>query len=134
MKKTGKDYEIAMLLDFYGELLTEKQKLIFEMYHLNDLSLAEISEHLGITRQGVRDSIKRAEATLLEMEDKLGLGYDQAIGSRTKLYLDVYDPEDVKVKLRGEYEVAPQFYLFGQGNMPNKSDERSAYFGLRKTF
>lgn len=68
------------------------------------------------------------------MEDKLGIGYDQALGSRTKLYLDVYDPEDVKVKLRGEYEFAPQLYLFGQGNMLNKSDERSAYFGLRKTF
>jgi phospholipid/cholesterol/gamma-HCH transport system substrate-binding protein len=68
------------------------------------------------------------------MEDKLGIGYDQSLGSRTKLYLDVYDPNDVKVKLRGEYEFAPQLYLFGQGNMLNKSDERSAYFGLRKTF
>ena len=68
------------------------------------------------------------------MEDKLGIGFDQAIGSRTKFYFDVYDPNDVKIKLRGEYEFAPQLYLFGQGNMLNKSDERSAYFGLRKTF
>lgn len=68
------------------------------------------------------------------MEDKLGLGLDSALGSRTKFYLDVYDPNDVKVKLRGEYEFAPQLYLVGQGNMLNKSDDRSAYFGLRKTF
>lgn len=68
------------------------------------------------------------------VEDKLGLGLDSALGSRTKFYLDVYDPNDVKVKLRGEYEFAPQLYLVGQGNMLNKSDDRSAYFGLRKTF
>lgn len=68
------------------------------------------------------------------MEDKLGLGVDSALSSRAKLYLDVYDPNDVKVKLRGEYEFAPQLYLVGQGNMLNKSDDRSAYFGLRKTF
>lgn len=68
------------------------------------------------------------------MEDKLGLGLDSALGSRTKFYLDLYDPNDVKVKLRGEYEFAPQLYLVGQGNMLNKSDDRSAYFGLRKTF
>ena len=68
-----KDLRLIMLFDFYGELLTEKQKIMFDYYYNDDLSLAEISEHLGITRQGVRDSIKRAEATLLDMEDKLGL-------------------------------------------------------------
>lgn len=68
------------------------------------------------------------------MENKIGLGLDSALGSRTKFYLDVYDPNDVKVKLRGEYEFAPQLYLIGQGNMLNKSNDRSAYFGLRKTF
>lgn len=68
------------------------------------------------------------------MEDKLGIGYDQAISDRTKIYFDAYDPNDIKLKLRGEYELMPQLFLFGQGNMLNKSDERSAYFGVRKTF
>lgn len=68
-----KDMNISLLFDFYGEILTEKQQDVIDYYYNDDLSLAEISEHLGITRQGVRDSIKRAEATLLDMEDKLGL-------------------------------------------------------------
>lgn len=73
MKKTGKDYEIAMLLDFYGELLTEKQREAMELYYNEDLSLAEIAEPLSISRQGVRDSIKRGEKQLLELENTLGL-------------------------------------------------------------
>ena len=68
-----KDMTISLLFDFYGEILTDKQQDVIDYYYNDDLSLAEISEHRGITRQGVRDSIKRAEATLLEMEDKLGL-------------------------------------------------------------
>lgn len=73
MKKTGKDYEIAMLLDFYGELLTEKQREAMDLYYNEDLSLAEIAEPLAISRQGVRDSIKRGEKQLMELEDTLGL-------------------------------------------------------------
>lgn len=73
MKKTGKDYEIAMLLDFYGELLTEKQAKAMELYYNEDLSLAEIAEPLSISRQGVRDSIKRGEKQLIELENTLGL-------------------------------------------------------------
>ena len=68
-----KDLKIGFLLDFYGDVLSERRRTVLDYYYNDDLSLAEISEHLGITRQGVRDSIKRAEATLLEMEDKLGL-------------------------------------------------------------
>ena len=58
----AKDMNISLLFDFYGEILTEKQQDVIDYYYNDDLSLAEISEHLGITRQGVRDSIKRAEA------------------------------------------------------------------------
>ena len=68
-----KNLEISLLLDFYGEMLTEKQRVVVEMYYDHDLSLAEIAQHSGITRQGVRDSIKRAENQLLEYEEKLGL-------------------------------------------------------------
>ncbi len=69
----GKNLEMTLLLDFYGEILTPKQRDMVEYYYNDDLSLAEIAENEGITRQGVRDSIKRAEAQMLEMEEKLGL-------------------------------------------------------------
>jgi predicted DNA-binding protein YlxM (UPF0122 family) len=68
-----KNLEISLLLDFYGEVLTEKQKEVVDLYYNEDLSLAEIAEQAQITRQGVRDCIKRGEATLLLMEEKLGL-------------------------------------------------------------
>ena len=67
----AKNLEIAVLLDLYGDMLTEKQR-DFLGYN-DDLSLSEIAENEGITRQGVRDAIKRAEAQLLDMESKLKL-------------------------------------------------------------
>lgn len=69
----AKNLQITVLLDFYGEMLTDKQLDIMEGYYNDDLSLAEISEDKGITRQGVRDAIKRSENQLLEMEERLGL-------------------------------------------------------------
>lgn len=69
----SKNLEISFLLDFYGEMLTDKQRDMVEYYYNDDLSLSEIAENEGITRQGVRDSIKRAEAQMLEMEERLGL-------------------------------------------------------------
>jgi len=68
-----KNLYISYLLDLYGPILTEKQRDVVELYYCEDLSLAEIAEICGITRQGVRDSIKRGEAVILELEDKLGL-------------------------------------------------------------
>lgn len=64
---------MSMLFDFYGEILTEKQQDFFDLYHNRDLSLGEIAENTGITRQGVRDVIVRATQILRSMEDKLGL-------------------------------------------------------------
>ncbi len=61
------------LYEFYGDLLNEHQKKIYEDYVLNDLSLGEIAENEGITRQGVHDLVKRATNTLLEYESKLGM-------------------------------------------------------------
>lgn len=69
----AKNLEISFLLDFYGDMLTEKQREVIEYYYNDDLSLSEIADNEGITRQGVRDSIKRAETQLLEMEERLGL-------------------------------------------------------------
>lgn len=69
----SKDLNVAVLLDFYGEMLTEKQRDAIDLYYNQDLSLSEIAEHEHITRQGVRDSIKRGEVFLYELEDKLRL-------------------------------------------------------------
>ena len=66
-----KDLRISVLLDHYGAMLTDKQREVIDLYYNDDLSLAEIAEQEGITRQCVRDNIKRGEAQLLEMEQKL---------------------------------------------------------------
>ena len=63
----------TMLFDFYGELLTEKQREYFDLHYNDDLSLSEIAEQMGISRQGVWDIINRADATLRETERKTGL-------------------------------------------------------------
>ena len=63
-------YRMAMLFDFYGDLLTDRQKEFYDLYYIEDLSLAEIAENYGISRQGVRDVIVRAEAAMTEIEDK----------------------------------------------------------------
>ena len=68
-----KNIEVSLLFDFYGQLLKEGQQKAVAMYYNDDLSLSEISDQLGITRQGVRDSIKRAEKTLYSYEEKLAL-------------------------------------------------------------
>lgn len=69
----AKDLNIAVLLDFYGDMLTEKQRNFINDYYNEDLSLSEIAENESITRQGVRDAIKRAENQLIDMESRLGL-------------------------------------------------------------
>ena len=65
--------EMALLIDFYSALLTPRQKQIVEMYYGDDMSLSEISEEMGITRQGVHDALKKAEGQLIDTESKLGL-------------------------------------------------------------
>ena len=67
----AKDLRITFLLDFYGDMLTEKQREVVECYYNEDLSLAEIAEEKGITRQGVRDGIKRAEQLLCGAQNAL---------------------------------------------------------------
>ena len=90
----AKNLEITILLDFYGDMLTPKQREFLDYYYNEDLSLAEIAANVGITRQGVRDAIKRAECQLIEMEERLGLvkrfkdvqhGLDEIIDCATKI-------------------------------------------------
>lgn len=68
-----KDMRFALLLDYYGDLLGEQRRSIMELYYCEDLSLSEIAENTGITRQAVRDSIKKGEAELHRLEDALHL-------------------------------------------------------------
>ncbi len=69
----AKNLSVSMLMDFYSGLLTDKQKEAIELYYNQDFSLAEIAEHMDISRQGVRDFIKRGEKQLQEFENSLGL-------------------------------------------------------------
>ncbi len=69
----SKNLEISVLCDIYGALLPEKQRDAIDLYYNEDLSLAEIAEQVGISRQGVRDQIKHGENQLLELEKALNL-------------------------------------------------------------
>lgn len=68
-----KNLEIAFLLDFYGDILSERKRKALDYYYNDDLSLAEAAEEMKISRQGVRDLIKKAEEELLFYEERLGL-------------------------------------------------------------
>ena len=68
-----KNLNIGYLLDFYGDVLSERKRNVMDMYYNEDFSLAEISEEIGISRQGVRDMIKKTEEELCFFESKLGL-------------------------------------------------------------
>ncbi|MCK9221122.1 MAG: putative DNA-binding protein [Limnochordia bacterium] len=79
-----KDLEQCLLFDFYDELLTEKQRRIFRLYYHEDLSLGEIAELVGISRQGVYDILKRAKTQLVELEGKLKLAKRHRRNQRLK--------------------------------------------------
>ena len=66
-------YEISMLMDFYGALLSQRQQDVMRLYHEENCSLQEIAEELGISRQGVHEALKKAESALQGFEEKLGL-------------------------------------------------------------
>ena len=68
-----KNLNVGYLLDFYGELLPERKRSVLDLYYNEDYSLAEIAEEIGISRQGVRNMIKKTEADLFFYEEKLGL-------------------------------------------------------------
>lgn len=65
--------QVSLLYDFYGELLTKRQRQVLELYHEENLSLSEIADEFSISRQGVHDTLKNAEKALQNYEEKLGL-------------------------------------------------------------
>ena len=84
--------DLILLYDYYGDLLTDRQKECFEMRYNQDLSLGEIGEELGISRQGVHDNLSRAEALLRNMESKTGcVGRDLACRRAAKTILETAD-------------------------------------------
>ena len=87
-----KNLHISAWLDVYGAFLGDKARTLTEYYYNEDLSLAEIAENEGITRQGVRDQIKRAEAQLLSLEEKCG--YCEKFSRLKELSTSCKDDED----------------------------------------
>ncbi len=106
-----KNVQMGLLFSIYRNMLTNRQAESIDLYYNEDLSLSEIGEHMGITRQGVRDNIKRGEHILLDTEEKLGLA-QRFLGIKENLeYIDVvireieqsegirYLPNDIKRKI-----------------------------------
>ena len=84
--------DLVLLYDYYGDLLTQRQKECFEMRYYQDLSLTEIGEELGISRQGVHDNLSRTEALLKNMEAKTGcVSRDLACRKAAKTILSAAD-------------------------------------------
>lgn len=100
-----KNLRLASLLDFYGEVLSERKQSVLSLYYNEDLSLAEIAEEIGISRQGVRELIKKAEEELLFLEEKLGLEkkLKEALSQSDKIF-NLINEEQVSDKLRLEME------------------------------
>ena len=100
-----KDLKIAYLLDFYGEVLTERKKEVLDMYYNEDLSLAEIAEQIGISRQGVRELIKKAEEELYFLEEKLELaGRMSALRRHTDNMICIAENDEISESLKKEIE------------------------------
>ena len=100
-----KDLKKAYLLDFYGDVLTERKKEVLDMYYNEDLSLAEIAEQIGISRQGVRDLIKKAEEELIFLEEKLGLAKKMvALRHHSDNMISIAENEGISAELKAEIE------------------------------
>lgn len=100
--------ELILLFDYYGDLLTERQKLCFDMHYNQDLSLGEIAQELSISRQAVYDNLSRTEALLKNMEEKTGcVSRDMQLRKAMELISDraakLTDyPDDRVAQLAGE--------------------------------
>ncbi len=100
-----KNLNVGYLLDFYGDLLPERKRSVLEMYYNEDYSLAEIADEIGISRQGVRNIIKKVEGELFFYEEKLGLAskmltVETYADSLCRLAEDHSLPEHVREEIR----------------------------------
>ena len=91
---SDKTFTMTLLFDFFGELLTEKQREYFDLYYNEDLSLSEIAEIAEISRQGVRDIIHRAETILVDMERKTGI-----VQRFSEMQSDIQSIKDMTAKI-----------------------------------
>ena len=100
-----KDWKKSYLLDFYGDVLSTRKKEALDLYYNEDLSLSEIAEHLGISRQGVRDMIKKGEEELDFLEEKLGLAEKMSkLREHSENAMEMIDTLDIPEKLKNEIE------------------------------
>ena len=107
--------EMILLYDYYGDLLTQRQRECFEMRYNQDMSLGEIAEELGISRQGVHDNLSRTEALLRDMEAKTGcVSRDLACRKAVKTILDAAN-ELRQSQDRGVSALAQQILAAAQG-------------------
>lgn len=93
-----KNISVSYLFDYYGGLLSERQREVISLYYNDDFSLGEIADLIGITRQGVRDAIKKSEVLLTDYESKLGFA---------ELFDSVTEAADNLLKTLGQYELNP---------------------------
>lgn len=98
-----KNLNIGYLLDFYGDVLTDRKKEALDSYYNNDMSLSEIADDMGISRQGVRDIIKKSEEELLFYEERLGLAkkFDEA-QKHARRALEICEKENLSDSLKEE--------------------------------
>ena len=118
----AKDLEVCTLLDFYGPFLSEKQRNLLYHYYNEDLSLAEVGAELGISRQGVRDNLKRAEAILYDTEERLGLvkrflGIKEKLSEIDRIIADIEaSPESRELSVKIKKQINSILTIVGEIN------------------
>lgn len=106
--------QMTLLFDYYGELLTQRQRMCFDLRYNQDMSLGEIAQELQVSRQGVYDNLSRAEALLKNMEEKTGcvrrdLQYRKAIRSILDIAEELAQSEDPQISdLAGQIKAQVQ--------------------------
>ena len=101
-----KNLQIGYLLDFYGDVLSERKHAVMDMYYNEDLSLAEIAAEIGISRQGVRDLIKKSEEELFFYEHKLGLAEKlKSTEEHTKRLVELADKLELPQEFTSELHI-----------------------------
>lgn len=121
-----KNVEISLLYSFYGRMLTQRQADTVDLYYNEDLSLSEVGAELGISRQGVRDNLLRAEATLYDTEERLGLakrflGIKSKLGEIDSIIADIEkSPESANLSVNIKKQINSILTIIGEINDSEK--------------